>query len=121
MKVWLVLLALAACGPGDDTAAGTRSQCAAGGALTDCPDPVATSEAACWKLVDCGAIPLSSDDQGTDAFDWGACVDFIQRQIDARQQVITQCIAASSCDALKTQNPDNPNPDEMRCLHLGGL
>jgi hypothetical protein len=44
MKGWLAsgMLAMtwiyAACGAGDDTVEGTRSECAFGGALTDCPD-----------------------------------------------------------------------------------
>jgi hypothetical protein len=120
MKGWFVLLTLAACGAGDDTAAGRRGRCATGGALNDCPDTAATAEAACWRLVDCAAIPLSSDDQGTDAFDWGKCVDYIQRSTDDAQRLIVECISAASCDALKPQNPGDPNPGEMRCLRIGG-
>ncbi len=113
------LLLLAACTAGDETASGARGVCAEGGALTDCPDSARTPQAACWRLVNCGAIPISSTNNGT--FDWGACVDRIEQSIDPQQTLIVDCIAASSCDALKVQgSPDDPQRDQMACFHLGG-
>ena len=119
MKGWLILFILAACSAGDDTTNGTRARCAEGGALNACPDSEQTAEAACWKLVDCGAIPTASDDPGV--FTWGHCVDALDgRQADSEQLAIA-CISASSCDALKTQgSPRRPDPNQMPCFLLGG-
>ncbi len=120
MKFWLGLVVLCACSAGDDTATGSHANCAEGGAINQCDGAVSTARDACWKLVDCGAISINSGD--TDKhFDWGACVDRIETSIDTEQQLIVSCIAASSCDALKVQNsPDNPNPNAIACLRLGG-
>src|ERR1051325_7271635 len=64
---------LGACSTSDDTTEGTRAECAQGGALTDCPDAERTAQGACWRLVDCGAIPVKSDNENR--FTWGRCVD----------------------------------------------
>ena len=123
MKSWLgpSLAALCcACGAGDDTATGAHARCAEGGAINDCPDAVETAQDACWRLVDCGAIAVNSGDMD-DNFDWGKCVDRIEQSNDVAQQLIVSCIAASSCDALRTPNsPDNADPNQMACFHLGG-
>ncbi|HSN26832.1 MAG TPA: hypothetical protein VLT45_11115 [Kofleriaceae bacterium] len=110
------LLLLAACNAGDDTTDGARANCAQGGVLTDCPDAPHTSEGACWRLVDCAAIPLDSANN----FDWKRCVDGIDKLTADRQALVIDCIAASSCDALKVDgSPDQPDPNKMHCLLLG--
>ena len=106
-----LLVLLAACNAGDDTTDGARALCAEGGALNQCPDPPKTAQGACWKLVDCAAIPLESMNN----FDWGACVDYIERRTEDRQRLVIDCVAASSCDALK---PD-PQNGAIGCLLLG--
>ena len=106
-----LLLLLAACNAGDDTTDGARGLCAEGGALNQCPDPPKTAQGACWKLVDCAAIPLDAMNN----FDWGDCVNGIERLTDDRQRLVIDCIAASSCDALK---PD-PQNGQFACLLLG--
>jgi hypothetical protein len=114
------LAGLGACGAGDDTTEGTRAACAQGGALTDCPDAERTAQGACWRLVDCGAISVKSDVDNR--FTWGRCVDTLERQTEDRQRLVISCIAASTCDELRVQNsPTNPDPNNMRCLRLGGL
>jgi len=123
MKSWLcVLLALGgACG-GDDTSAGARGQCAEGGQLNAGTCPVdRTAEGACTYLVDCGVIPISSS--GNDNhFDWGACVDEIEGFITIGEDLVIDCIEASSCDALKVAgSPDDPDRNAIHCLHLGGV
>jgi len=111
---------LGGCGAGDDTTGGTRAECAQGGALTDCPDAERTSPAACWRLVDCGAISLSSDN--ANRFTWGRCVDALDALTADRQRLVIACIAASTCDELRVGgSPGNPNPDDMHCLRFGGL
>lgn len=111
---------LGGCGAGDDTTEGTRAECAQGGALTDCPDAVRTAEGACWRLVDCGAISIKSDVDNR--FTWPRCVDRLESQTADRERLVINCIAASTCDELRVQNsPSNPDPNNMRCLRLGGL
>lgn len=96
---------LMACGMGDDTVEGGRAQCEFGGALTDCPDADKTSEGACWRLVDCGALPVEVDDPNNEfAFDWGRCVDVLDTMIEDRRRPVVACVAASTCDELRTAN-----------------
>jgi hypothetical protein len=124
MNGWTASLALAAfgviaaCG-GDDTVQGAHGQCAYGGELNDCPDAARTTEGACWRLVDCGAIPINYDPDDN-RFDWGRCVDFLDRQTSDRQRIMINCIAASICDELRTDgSPESPNPNDIRCIRIG--
>ncbi|MBS1118733.1 MAG: hypothetical protein H6Q90_961 [Deltaproteobacteria bacterium] len=98
----LAALIASACGAGDDTVEGTRASCAFGGAITDCPDAARTPEGVCWRLVDCGAIIVQSDDPNR--FDWGDCVDDVDRLTSDRQALVMGCIAASTCDELRTSD-----------------
>jgi len=124
MKGWLLLiLVAAACGTGNDVTDGTRGPCAAGGALNTCPEADHTVEGACWRLVDCGAIPLHADND-TNIFDWDNCVVDLEGLSTVGQQLAIDCIAASTCDELKVQDsPANGNghvyPDQFRCYLLG--
>lgn len=126
MKAWITFLVLGAsglpaCSAGDDVSGGARAQCAAGGQLSDCPDAERTSEGACWRMVDCGAIAVSSvDDNGNHRFDWGRCVDGLESETADRRRLIINCIAASSCDQLRMDgSPDQPDTEQNYCLVLG--
>src|SRR4051812_41891257 len=101
MKGWIsvLMLALLACSAGDDTADGTRGQCAEGGELNDCADTPTTARAACWRMVDCGAIHLQDNENYE--FDFDNCVRRIERMADSAQQLTIACIGASTCDQLK--------------------
>lgn len=111
-----VLLAAAACSAGDDTVDGTRAACAEGGALNACPEAERTPQGACWRLVDCAVIPVRK----ANGFDWGSCVSRIEGATDDRQRLMIDCIASSSCDALKVNgSPDNTFQD-LVCFELGG-
>jgi hypothetical protein len=113
-----VLLA-GACGAGDDVADGARASCAYGGLLTDCEDADRTPEAACWRMVDCGAIAISNETQDY-WFDWDRCVDTIERLTEERQRLVINCVAASTCDQLRVDgSPDQPNTDQLYCVQLG--
>jgi hypothetical protein len=118
MKWWIACLVLCvACGSGDDTSDGARGECAFGGELTDCPDAPRTSEGACWRLVDCGAIPLEVENEmNPNELDWGVCVDFIETRTSDRQRLVISCIAAMTCDELRVQFTD---PVENFCFELG--
>lgn len=95
---------------------GTRGQCAEGGALEQCPQGEQTVDGACWRLVDCGAIDLVSKGN----FDWQACYDDLLSKPTDQQQLIIDCIAASSCDSLKVDgSPNNPDTKNMTCLVIG--
>jgi hypothetical protein len=116
----LLLAGPLGCSAADDTTDGTRGFCAQGGALTDCPDAERTAEGACWRLVDCGAIAVASDNENR--FTWGRCVDLLDRQTADRQRLVISCIAGSTCDELRVSgSPISPNTSEMHCLRFGGL
>jgi hypothetical protein len=106
--------ALAAC----NTADGTRGACAEGGVLTGCPEAARTPEGACWRLVECGAILLKSDNNNR--LDWDNCVAALDRFTSDRQRLVIDCVAASTCDALRVAgSPADPQTDQMTCLLLG--
>jgi len=99
-RICVVLLALSACGLGDDTADGTRDQCAEGGELNNtCSSSVSTPEQACWRMVDCGAIPLHQMERYQ--FDWSSCVEVIEGTGAPQARLIMGCVGASTCDQLK--------------------
>jgi hypothetical protein len=102
MRAWTgcLLLALGACGLGDDTADGSRARCAEGGALNDtCASNLTTAEDACWRMVDCGAIPLHQEEDYE--FDWSRCRADIWDTGDIQERLIIACVGAATCDQLK--------------------
>ena len=105
----MVFIALAACNGGDDTADGTRGLCAEGGELNDCKDVVQTPWDACWRMVDCGAIPVHQNDENRDDFD--NCITAIESMLAPAQQLTIACIGASTCDQLRL--------DDDRCFLFG--
>ena len=104
MKGWtsVFMLALLACSAGDDTADGTRGQCAEGGELNSCSDRPHTVYEACWRMVDCGAIPLHQ--MGRFEFDWSRCVEQIEGTGQPQARLIMSCVGASTCDQLKANS-----------------
>jgi hypothetical protein len=112
---WISLCLLVACSNAD----GTRGQCAEGGELSACPEAERTPEGACWRLVDCGAIPLDLGSAMVDHFDWNACVGYIDGLRSDQQRVVVNCIAASTCDSLKPSDTRDPDPAEIGCLQPG--
>lgn len=117
--VAVAMLIASGCGTGsDETVEGARAQCAYGGELLDCAPADRTSEGACWRLVDCGAIPVSGEEEFD--FDWGRCVDGIDSLTAERQRLVISCIAHSICDELRVSgSPDDPNEDAIPCFHVG--
>lgn len=114
---WLLTVALAACSAGDDTLEGSAGACSKGGIFEPCADAVRTPAGACNRLVECGAIPLERPE--TYQFDYDRCMDFIEGSTTGSQTLIEACIAESKCDALLPNNPHDPNPGEIPCLHFG--
>src|SRR5689334_25208107 len=113
MKGWtcLVLLAMVACTGGDDTADGTRGPCAEGGELNnrDCHANPQTAWDACWRMVDCGAIPVHQNDEFRDDLD--NCMTAIDSMLEPAQRLTIACIGASTCDQLRL--------DDDRCFRFG--
>ena len=107
----LVFIALVACNAGDDVADGTRGQCAEGGELNNegCHAHPQTAWDACWRMVDCGAIPVHQMDEFRDDFD--NCLDAIEGMRESAQQLTIACIGASTCDQLRI--------DDDRCFLFG--
>jgi hypothetical protein len=104
----LLLIAGAAAGcDGNGSHDGARGRCVSGGQILGECDEVATPEDACWKLVECGVVPVdSADDNG---LDWGRCVERIERMDAPSQDVALACVGAASCDALTVRDsPNNP-------------
>ena len=99
IRIVALAVGVAACSAGDDTVEGARGPCAFGGELTDCPDAARTPEGACWRLVDCGAIVVASDNENR--FTWGDCVDSVDGLTADRRGFVINCIAASTCDELR--------------------
>ncbi|CAN5726419.1 hypothetical protein BH11MYX3_BH11MYX3_36760 [soil metagenome] len=121
MKGWTTILALGlgACSAGDDVSGGARAQCASGGELLDCPDAARTSQGACWRMVDCGAIAVKSGEMNG-RFDWDRCVDTLDTLTEDRRHLVVNCVAASSCDQLHMDgSPEDPNTSQNYCLALG--
>jgi hypothetical protein len=104
MKGWtsLVFLALVACNAGDDTADGARGLCAEGGELNDCSATPQTAWDACWRMVDCGAIPVHHSDENRDDFD--DCVEAIEGMLAPAQRLTIACINVSTCDQLRLED-----------------
>jgi hypothetical protein len=110
----LALIAFAGC----DGTDGTRGPCAAGGQILDDPscEAVETVEDACWKLVECGVLPLEGGEGGP--ADWGDCVGRFEDMRAHNRELAVLCVDAASCDQLiVNDSPNNPFewPD---CLEL---
>jgi len=117
--------ALAACGDGESLQ-GTREPCStASGTLLGCSDdPIQSAEDACWRLVECGVIPLDFDDEVNEyVLDWANCVRLIERMSEVRYEYTLQCVEASSCDDLKVAEfPVDPGSGDRAlplCLQYG--
>lgn len=119
--MWRRLAAIAALGVlgSCDGADGTRGPCAAGGQILgdeQCGE-VETSEDACWKLVECGVVPLDHVDEG--GLDWGRCVGRLEDMGETNRRLALACVDAASCDELIVRgSPNNPQNEWPDCLEL---
>ena len=91
---WLALLV--AC---DGDVPGHRDFCSGpGGAFVECElAPVETVEDACFRLVECGVIPLVDED----GFAWDDCVRNTEELSSDRRRFVLECVDASTCDDLQ--------------------
>jgi hypothetical protein len=103
----LAAAVLAAACDGTGSADGARGPCAAGGQILGECGEVETIEDACWKLVECGVMPVEHQDPN--ARDWQRCVDELSFLEAHRAEAVVACVDASSCDALLVNDsPNNP-------------
>lgn len=112
-----LLIAATALACGDDgPTTGFADECAnAGGTLLGCePRPVETTHDACWKLVECGVIPVQSEFN----FNWGGCVSQIDDMAIERKRFVLECIDTASCDDLKA-DPDTGRGPASICGEFG--
>jgi hypothetical protein len=99
---FLSLALLVGCSASDDEVyLGGRAQCEFGGTLTDCENARRDVKSACWRLVDCGAIPLHYE-TNMNELDWDTCVGRLETAREAERTVVIACIASSTCDELRT-------------------
>jgi hypothetical protein len=117
--------AIGSCG-GDASDPGVRGPCdEAGGGTLGCAPPVIESvEDACWRLVECGAIPVANpEDDPNCCFDWAECVDELGELPSYRLDFTLACIAAAPCSELIWRgSPSRPTRNEEEfppCLQHG--
>jgi hypothetical protein len=97
----VALAASIACSAMENGEYRSSGECRFGGTLVDCENAQRTVRDACWRLVDCGVIPLH-DEQEENEFDWDACVNVLEDMPHDRSRVIVECVASSTCDELRT-------------------
>jgi len=119
----VALTSLAAC---DDEAGvqGQRGPCASSaGAFAGCvDDPIETPEDACWRLVECGVIPLEQNDPDRQwVTDWAECVRDLVRLPPEREQFVMAGIEAASCDDLLLDGSPTRPGGEPLCFDFGDL
>jgi hypothetical protein len=126
MRVVLIALAAASAAAACDfegSKPGVRDQCAVGaGPLSPCERvEVVSPEDACWRLVECGSIPVvNPEDEPDCCFDWSRCVDYLEELPDPQLEVSLACVEAATCDSLKWNgSPNRPNDELPPCLEQG--
>src|SRR5687768_2489420 len=94
----IALCALIACD--GDPKPGARGPCASPtGPAIDCtPVPLDSAEDACWRLVECGAIPVvNPESEPNCCLDWAACVETIEDLPDQDFELALACLEAAPC------------------------
>lgn len=114
------VLLLGAWGCGDDAATqGIRDLCAsAPGSIGGCPDaPLESPEDVCWRLVECGSIPLEEPEDNQGVFDWKDCVSRVGSLQDFQYEYTLACVQASTCDELKRDGSPSSGSVPLCLLH----
>lgn len=66
------------------------------------PVALASAEDACWRLVECGAVPVANPESDPSCcFDWGACVTRVESMPDEQFELAMACIESSSCEETR--------------------
>ena len=118
MKRPLLLAALAATALAScDGELGIRGPCATPtGSLVGCePERIETAGDACWKLVECGVIPLQNPPEDDNVRGWTECIRDIEDLPAEREQLVLTCVEAATCIDLLT-NAAPLRYDENLCF-----
>ncbi|MBT8493700.1 MAG: hypothetical protein KJO07_11625 [Deltaproteobacteria bacterium] len=117
--VCVAALTSAACGD-DQSKQGFRDPCSeAAGAIDGCEyQSLATPEDLCWRLVECGVIPVEDPDDD-DVFDWGDCANSFENLANYRFEHSAACVANSSCDELILDGSPNGPFGGILCRRHG--
>ncbi len=122
MLVALVALPLLGGCDYEGAAPGVRGQCAAASGEPLCVSSVETPEDACWKLVECGSIPVANEEE-QNFFDYANCLNRFDAIGEHRSALSMACIEASTCDQLRFENgpnqPRNNSEGMPACLEYG--
>lgn len=119
LSLGAAVLLLAGCG-GDTDTGGFNDPCAfTTGALVGCPptssgQSASDVEDACWKLIDCNAFGVESDDR----VDFTNCVNTLHRLSADRLTFALQCIGRSSCEDLRDGRTTS-DPRTGPCFQFG--
>jgi hypothetical protein len=113
-----------ACGIDGTKPVDSHDRCAeAGGSLTECgPAALSGAEDACWRLAQCGAIPVANPEADPSCcFDWAACVARVGALPDEQFESALACIEAATCDELRGRAAAGRAADLPTCLDHGQL
>jgi hypothetical protein len=118
-----VLCGLVASCSYDGSHQGARSACA-GGQLECVSESLESAEDVCWRLVECGAIPLTNPEGSENCcIDWDACTNYVASFEANDFAFVSACVEISSCDELKARrSPTRPpaSSEELPlCLQYG--
>ena len=122
MRFAILVIALAlfaACGD-DASKQGFRTPCsvAAGGVDSCDVAPLETTEDVCWRLVDCGAIPVEDPSDNDSVFDWQDCMSRVGGMEEYQFEYSSACVQLSTCDELKRDgSPNRPFSVPLCLLH----
>lgn len=114
-------ISASACGT-DEQTPGFRGPCAEpGGPFGECPlTSVTSADEACWRLVECGVIPVANPEEQPDCcFDWARCVDFVEELPEAQFELTLACVESNTCEALRARGSPDRTQDLPPCLDQG--
>jgi hypothetical protein len=122
----LVTLLVGAPGCADDAAGldEASSECAGSdGLVPECdPAPVAGAEDACWRLVQCGAIPVANPESDPSCcFDWAACVAHVDHLPDQQFELALACVESTTCEEQRAGSSADRAAELPFCLERAAL
>jgi hypothetical protein len=100
----LLLCGAAGCDVDGGPRPGAHERCGSAGAvLAECgPAALAGAEDACWRLVECGAVPAANPESNRSCcLDWASCVDYVEGLPDEQFEAALACIESAACDELR--------------------
>jgi hypothetical protein len=128
MATFAALLLAGGCGLDGGKPVDSHARCAEGAALTECGSASLTgAEDACWRLVQCSAIPVTNPESDPSCcFDWAECVARVGALPDEQFESALACIEAATCDELRggaaPADEVSGRPGELPgCLDLGQI